>query len=146
MGNVEKPLRNVQVLFQLQNHFSLISKATKIKMRQFKILIPSTWYGQCREVRVSFQLHSRQKCVPTGTYMGSKWFQFPICGLGANWFVRAGNFLSRSYCLHGANRLMYPLTTDIPINHWGTLLPWCTLLLLTYQLTADVPINRWRTH
>ena len=50
---------------QIFSHFSFISKARKVKMRQFKSLKSSIWYWQYREaiekgrVQVCFQLHSK---------------------------------------------------------------------------------------
>ena len=56
---------------------------------------------------------------------------FPLC-----WFARAGKLLGRFYCLQVANRLMYPLTANIPINHQHLHYP------LIFPLTGNIPINR----
>ena len=123
------------------SHFSLISQARKVGLRHFKSLKPSTWYGQCRKAmeKCSSLISTAQWAKNVSQLehtRGQNDSNFRLCGLGANWFVRAGNFLGRSYCLHVANTLMYPLTADVPINCY------CTHKPLMYPLTAAIPINR----
>ena len=106
---------------QIFSHFSLISQARKVKLRHSKSLKSSTWYGQCRKaMEKCSSLISTAQWAKNVSQLEHTWGQndsnFRLCGLGTNWFVRAGNFLGRSYCLHNANMLMYPLTADVPIN------------------------------
>ena len=127
------------------SHFSLISQAREVELRHSKSLKSSTWYGQCRKaMEKCSSLISTAQWAKNVSQLEHTWGQndsnFRLCSLGENWFVRAGNFLGRSYCLHVANTLIYPLTADIPINRWPTHQP------LMYSLTADILINRWHTH
>ena len=86
---------------------SLISQAREVKLRHFKSLKPSTWYGQCRKaMEKCSSLISTAQWAKNVSQLKHTWGQndsnFRLCGLGANWLVWAGNFLGRSYCLHVA--------------------------------------------
>ena len=105
--------------------FSLISQAREVELRHSKSLKSSTWYGQCRKaMEKCSSLISTAQWAKNVSQLEHTWGQndsnFRLCSLGENWFVRAGNFLGRSYCLHVANTFMYPLTADVPINRWRT--------------------------
>ncbi len=100
---------------QIFSHFSLISQARKVKMRHFKSLKSSTLYGQCREtIGKGLSLFSTAQWVKMWAIWSQNDSNFWFCG--TNRFVRAGNFLGRSYCLLVANKLTYPLTADVPTN------------------------------
>ena len=165
------------------SHFGLISQARKVKLRHFKSLKPSTWYGKCREAmeKCSSLFLTAQwakmwpyrhifKSLKSSTWNGQCRKAMEKCSslistaqwaknvsqlehtwgqndsnfrLGENWFVRAGNFLGRSYCLHVANRLMYPLTTDVPTNH--QLLTFNFLggrIILVKKYVGPIPLNK----
>jgi len=51
------------------SHFNLISQATKVKLRHFKSIKPSTWYGQCREaMEKCSRLFSTAQWAKMGAY------------------------------------------------------------------------------
>ena len=119
MGNVGKSWRNVQVFFWLHSGHKCEPTVHS------KSLKSSTWYGQCRKaMEKCSSLISTTQWAKNVSQLEHTWGQndsnFRLCRLGENWFVRVGNFLGRSYCLHIANTLMYPLTADVPINRLCT--------------------------
>ena len=104
------------------SRFSLIFQTREVKLRHSKSLKSSTWHGQCRKaMEKCSSLISTAQWAKNVSQLEHTWGQNDSnFRLGENWFVRAGNFLGRSYCLHVANTLMYPLTAHIPINRWHT--------------------------
>ena len=104
------------------SHFGLISQAREVELRHSKSLKSSNWYGQCRKaMEKCSSLISTAQWTKNVSQLEHTWGQNDSnFRLGENWFVRAGNFLGRSYCLHVANMLMYPLTAEVIINRWRT--------------------------
>ena len=103
------------------SRFSLISQAREVELRHSKSLKSSTWYGQCRKaMEKCSSLISTAQWAKNVSQLEHTWGQNDSnFRLGENWFVRAGNFLGRSYCLHVANTLMYPLTAEVIFWVWA---------------------------